>query len=51
MVGHVELDVWSYRLVGVGGWACRCVAIQISDDGWACRCVAIQISGCGWVGM
>ena len=39
MVGHAELDMWPYRLVGVDGWACRI------------RCVAIQISGCGWLGM
>ena len=37
MIGPVELDVWSYRLVGV--------------DGRACRCVVIQISGCGWLGL
>ena len=36
MVGHAELDVWSYRLVGVDRWTC------------GIRCVVIQISGCGW---
>ena len=39
MFGHAELDMWSYRLVGVDGWACRI------------RYEVIQIGGCGWLGM